>query len=330
MKDLSGLKRIGSIAAMLSIISLSFLISACLKTDSENLQNQENEKISSLKLKFKFTESDALGNGIYLHYRVNTGDTISRPVVGNTVIVTYKGLYSQDDDTVAFDATNAAVAREANIFDSSFVYGPTRIRVGYTLLGISVALEKMSKNDVVAVLIPSEYAYMNYQPVVYIIKLMQIITNDSTYEISQRNQYARRLGFTDTVSSPLKGTYTKYDVSTNDTAVRSGDTVLLNIYGYYAEVESFLPDTIGREFYPLNGYSGDYMLYTGTTDVYPITPAIDSTVLLMRRGEIREIITSSENTYGAYGYLSPKSYYVVPPYMSLHYKIEVKKINNVK
>lgn len=328
MKQNTGMNK-GKIFIGTCFLFGSILLSSCLNKETQKLQDEENSKIANLKSKYGITEADAIGQGVYLQFRGARGGDTLKPQINNMVIVTYTGEYS---DGTVFDLTDSATAVANNLYSTSYIYGPARIRVGYSIAGINLALMHMNEGSEAYILIPSSMAWNNYEPLFYDLSLLRVITNDTLYEENQRKLYTKNLGLTDSTSLPLGETFSKITKEGNDIdtiKLKYGDSIYISLQAYYAEVESFLTGNYGRKFFPIGSYTGKCLWAFGDQDAFPVTTAIDSAVVRMKTGEVREIVTGSENAYGSQGLLLSSNFYIVPPYMPVHYIITLdKKVSN--
>jgi hypothetical protein len=333
MKLFVNFKIVGKVLVGLIIMLFSTLFFACNKNDIKKQEASENDKINSLKIKYGMNESNAIGSGVYLKFTNSDRDSTNlKPVNGNMVITTFTGELSTGS---IFDATDSAIAAENNIIKPFYVFGPARLFVGSSVEGINLALKKMVEKDDAIILIPSSMAWHDYEPVVYKMHLYRIIQNDTTYEQVQMQLYADSLkhyglgDFSAPDSTNIRTWIRNAPVSTTDT-VKVGDSLTVDLRAYFVEVESFLKGPRGRIYFPRENYSSRMTYIYGDADYFPRTWAIDQTVGKMFQGETREIIAGFENVYGAVGYLHPLLYYIVPPYMPVHYIITLvkRKTNN--
>jgi len=90
MKNYSCLIEIRNFLAGTSVILGSILLTSCLKDDTKKLESGENDKINILKTKYKISEQDAIGQGVYLQFQGHRGnDTTVKAHSRNLVIATY-------------------------------------------------------------------------------------------------------------------------------------------------------------------------------------------------------------------------------------------------
>jgi FKBP-type peptidyl-prolyl cis-trans isomerase len=325
MKQNTGMKK-GKIFIGTCFLFGSILLSSCLNKETQKLQDEENSKIANLKSKYTITEADAIGQGVYLQFIGTRGGDTLKPQINNVVIVTYTGEYS---DGTIFDLTDSVTAVAKNLYSTSYIYGPARIRVGYSIAGINLALMHMNEGSEAKILIPSAMAWNNYEPLYYHLSLLRVITNDTLYENNQRKLYTEKLGLTDSTLLPLRKTFAKIIKESTDTGkadINYGDSIYLSLQAYYAEVEPFLTGHYGRKFFPIGPFTGKLHYAFGDQDGFPLTTAIDSAVFQMKTGEVMEVVTGSENAYGPDGFLHPANFYIVPPYMPVHYIITLDKV----
>jgi hypothetical protein len=328
MKNYSCLIGIRNFLLGTFIIIGSLFLTSCLKDDTKKNESDENTKINIIKNRYSFKEQNAIGNGVYLQFHGARGsDTSIKALTGNTVIVTYTG---ENSTTKIIDATDSAVSAENDVNTNNIylVYGPARIIVGQSVAGINLALTKMSEKDSAFILIPSNMGWGDYEPTLYKLKVLKIISNDSLYESGQMKLYADSLHITNYRSDSLGEIYSRIDIPSTDSIVKIGDSVYLDLRAYFVEAESFVKWPKGRIFFPRTHISSILSYIYGEPDYFPRSAALDSAVIHMRRGETREIIAGYQNVYGAQGFIHPLNYFIVPPYMPVHYIITLKALTS--
>lgn len=331
------------ISSKIQLIALSLLfgliLSSCLENVYEEKEREEQAMIDGYVNANGFTEDEKLENGIYLKFiHDNTNDT-TKPVTGNTVIVEYTGKYT---DGSVFETTDASIG-ESEFPDRYFVYGPIRLKMGNLMYGFDTTLRHLTPGDEVSMIIPSKFMWYDYIPVVYDLKLLAIIQNDSTYEADMFNDFIEHYGFSDTntFGANSNGELLYWKVTTKDDSssshpdslnrhpitVATNDSVWIEITARYAELDTFsVPGEInlGRIFYPLVNYPKEIVYKYGNSTTFPITRAVDSAVKAMALSDEIEVCGPASWAYGDYGFSDQfHNIIAVPPRTPVHYQIKL-------
>ncbi|MBN1597417.1 MAG: hypothetical protein JXP36_09955 [Bacteroidales bacterium] len=308
--------------------------SSCLKNFDEEKQNEENKLINDYIKANGFTDENKLPTGIYLKFYNDTTLTDSaKPVTGNTVLLSFTGLYT---DGEIYETTDPELG--TSLFsDHYFVYGPMRLKMGKILYGVDTTLRFFSPGDSGTMVIPSNYAWYDYRPVVYHIKLHEVIENDSLYEESVFKSFFDSSNFsktkiiaqyTSTKAAYPKDLYYQFSHDSVDSLAKTpinvaiNDSLMIDLTARFAE--NYYGNAIGRIFFPLSNYPSQFKYRYGNGSMFPIVPAIDSAIKHMAVGDELEICGQSWWGYGDEGFND--SYYniiAVPAYTSVHYKIRL-------
>lgn len=312
-------------AGLLALI----LPTACLDNKFEEYEAEEARKIKNYIDSKGFAEEDKLPSGIYLKFYENNTETDSVKLkTGNIIIVSYTGMLT---DGKIFETTDAK--KGASEFPKRyFVYGPMKLKVGYTQIwGFDTTIRFFSPGDSGTMVIPSKYAWYDYNPVVYHVKLHEVFKNDSTFEASTWSRFWSKNTFDSSRSFQYsEGLFYRFlsdtvdSLSSSPIPVKDNDSLIIDLTARYAE--SYYENGQGRIFFPLVGYPSQFRYAYGKAPIFPIVAAIDSAVKRMSVGDEIEICGTSKWGYGTKGFND--SYYnitAVPPSMPVHYKIKLIK-----
>lgn len=311
------------------------LMTSCLKDDLQEQIDQHDRAFNELKEEYGFTEDENIGENIYVKITDSTDFRNGQKVNSNQnfIVIDYVG---RNPEAGVFDATREVDSRNANLFRKDIIYGPIRLPVSHTFTGFSKAIRFMSEGDAALMLFPYDQAYYDYQPVIYDIKLYEVIDNIDLYDSLQMLTYMHMLGYPfDTMyfenSPPV---YYKTIATGEEMAdtISSGDSVKISLYAYYVETNPSYVDSVpGRQFFPINE-SGDQVTFLIGNNLFPVTEIINISVRNMKVGETRLVVSHSDYNYGDGGFMHPYvSKFIVPPHMPVHYKIkllEIIKTNN--
>lgn len=320
-----------TIRLIASLFIIVIMATACLENTFEEKEKDEQAKIDECVSRYGLDEYK-LESGIYLKFLFDTtSESSPRPATGNTVLVNYTGRYA--DETI-FETTDPEIG--PSLFpERYFVYGPTRLKIGNLIYGFDTTIRYMSPGDSAIMLIPSKYMWYDYNPVVYNVKLLEIITNDSTYESNMfwnfftKNNYDKDnyIGINsddDTLYYKVVVSSTTGSLSETPVEISSSDSVIINLTAYYAEC--YYPDNTGRLFYPLptSSYPSQFSYKWGSGSYFPIVPAIDSAIKHMALGDILEVCGKASWGYGDDGFSDPyQNIVAVPSATPVNYRIQL-------
>jgi FKBP-type peptidyl-prolyl cis-trans isomerase len=314
-------------------LMLIILNAACLDKNQDELESEAQELLQTYLDENGYTEQDKIAYGVYMKIDEGTVTDGATPESGNTVLMELTGMYT---DYTVFETTD--VDQSASIANNDlYIYGPRRYTVGDLIVGLDTAIKFMSEGSEAQIVIPHTYAYGNYKPVVYNVKLLEVIEDDSTYEAETFAEYMVDNGFSDSMYIPnsigLLYKLEEGDSLETDSVMEFNDTLVIELTARYAESYIGSDGEVGRVFYPRGTETttiSDY--YWGNTSDYPIISAIDSATKYMRVGQTIDIAFKSgaeEETYTVWGYGttglndSDINYYVISAYTPLHYTIKV-------
>lgn len=324
----SGLIKIISLSTILVTV---FLLSSCLNTDDEAAAEQA--KINEYIKANGFTDAHKKPSGIYIKFKDEAGrvfnDSLS-PKPGQTCIITFTG---KTTDGEILETTDSVIGK-IEFPDLYFVYGPFRIKKGNTKIGIDTALYYFNPGDEATIVLPSDWANFDFEPVVYDLKLLEIISNDSAYNdlTYEHKTFMYFLGTNnfDTINPPdtfSKNFYFKGSLNPNPFKFDNKDFAIINLTARYAE--NYYPDNSGRIFYPL--LDAPLKLKRKFEDAYyfPFIPAIDTALRHMAAGDVLEIAVNSSYAYSNIGFNHPRNgLSIIPPYMPVHYRIELVSVED--
>jgi hypothetical protein len=327
MKKINFKLSVRSLKGIFLISILTLLVSSC-QDDTEEYIAAHDQKFEAMKVEYGMTEANAIGDGIYMRF---IGDTTTavHPGALDYVMVSLVGLNSAGD---LIDVTDSADAAANDIFREDLVYGPVRLNVDNTFTGFNIAVQKMPEGSYAMILFPYDLAFGGYEPIVYKVKLYKVIPNLEQYIDAQFETYVDILKdslgiITDNYDS-IPGFRNAYSIitkqGTEDVELSYGDSATIELHAYYVETDpTYVHEFPGRSFFPINN-SGDTITFDIGSVSFPISDLINAVVPIMKLGERREIVSPSEYVYDNQGFVHPYvGSYIVPPYMDVHYSIEL-------
>jgi hypothetical protein len=311
------------------LVALS--LTSCLKDDTADLIAKHDQAFEAMKYTYGITESDLIGDRIYVHYTYKTDTTEVapvKPVYNNYIVMDVEG-YNSDGNL--FDVTDSAVAEKAGVFRDDLVYGPIMVNINNTFIGFYKAIQKLPEGWSANMLFPYDQAFGGYEPIAYKVKLYRVISDIDAYSETTFQQYKDLLGLTAADKLPgYDSVYSKIITPTNDSVdIYAGEKISIEIHGYYVETDTaYVHGFPGRCFFPLTdtSYTVDY--YKGNT-YFPVAPIVDDVVSLMHIGEERVVLSTAEYGYGDEGFVHPYTgTFIIPPSMALHYFIKLLSVSN--
>jgi hypothetical protein len=308
------------------VVVFAFFTTSCIDNKVADRQEELQQQLQDFLTANNYTQDQQIGYGIYVK-KITEGSSTQMPVVGNTVLMNYTGMYTNYAIFESTDIANSGLINDGDYY----IYGPRRHKVGTLMFGFDTAVRTITEGTIAQFAIPYNMAFGTV-PVVYDVELLKIIEDDSTYEADLFTEFMEVNNF-DSTNSIANGLFYKLqnDDTLRETPILSfNDTLIITIEARYAENYDINP--LGRIFYPRYFESDtikDY--YWGTTTDYPIISAIDSAVKYMSVGQVLEIAFKSGAEaedgyiwgYGDAGLQDSKGIYLVSPYTPLHYTIKL-------
>ncbi len=310
----------------------AFVLSSCLNNFVDQEAEEAQAKYETYLQRNNYSADEQIGYGVYVRLAAGADTNNAKPKVGQTVLLQYDGFYTNNS---LFETTDSAKSFGLPYRDV-IIYGPKRHKVGTLIWGFDTALRTLPEGASAQFVIPYQYAFGNYEPVVYDVELLEIIENDSAWESETFLEFAQANGFdTARYISTAKGLLYK-TLEADDTlrtvpVLKLNDSITIKLTARYAE--TYYDNNLGRVFYPRKIEKETITNYLyGSTTMYPITDAIDSAVKYMRKGQVIEIAclsgaeapTGYRWGYGTNGVIDNEyNIVLISPYTSLHYRIEL-------
>ena len=322
--------RINSTVRVIAIPALvAVLVGGCLKNEWEEKEQHEQKLIDTYLNANGITEDQKTEGGIYFIEQV-TGAGVT-PLKDNYVIINYTGRYLEDGsihetsyDSLKEDWTNADTYKY-------YVYGPLKFQFGYSISGINEGLSLMKEGGKARLVIPSDKAFYDFNPLVYDLELLKVIREPIAYEDSVLNIYLAEKGFDST--SLFKDIYFK-ETLTPDPAdtrtVEQGDTILFRysgrlVDGYGMTIQDIrVFDDNLEDTNPVRYIYGHDLIPTAML-AFPagLKAALDT----MRKGTHAQAVMPYDQAFGKDGlYSATYGYTIVPKYQTVVYDITLEDI----
>ncbi len=309
---------------------VAILTGGCLKNEWEEKEQHEQQVIDAYLSENGITEEQKTTGGIYFIEEV-TG-TGRAPQKNNYVIINYTGRYLEDgsihetsNDSLKDDWTNADTYKY-------FVYGPLKFQFGYSISGINEGLALMKEGGKAELVIPSDKAFYDFNPLVYEVELLQVIREPIAYEDSVLNIYLTEKGFDSTTL--YKDIYFRETVTPNpgdERTVQQGDTVLFRYsgrlvdgFGLIVQDNRIFDDNL-EDANPVKYVYGKSDLVSGFMLAFPV--GLKSALDTMRNGTHAVAVLPYEQAFGVNGLFNTTyGYTIVPKYQTVVYDIIVEDI----
>lgn len=313
-------------------VILMNLVSGCLNNDWEEKEQHEKALIQEYLTDNGITEEQKTEGGIYFVEEIaGTGLT---PEKDDYVVINYVGRYIEDNEIheTSYDSLKEDWA--ALDYFAFYVFGPLKFRYGYSIAGINEGLSLMKEGGKATLVIPSDKAYYDFNPLVFEIELIKVIEDPVGYEKSVWKQYMAVNGY-DTITTAYKNinyieTFTP-DPGDQQTAA-TGDTLIFRFTGRL--VDGFGTVITDERIFDSNKEAGEdpirYKLgepraISGPIIAFPdgLKNALDT----LRAGTHARYVLPYTTAFGDDGlYSTNYGYTIVPEYQTVVYDIEVEDI----
>ena len=296
------------------VLTIAF-ITGCIKDDDEELKAEEERLLEQYLIDNNITQEPTSSGLYYIPIVEGTGH---QP--GDSTWIEIRYIGELVDGTV-FSTNDDSVAMVHDLYQESYLYGPTRLQIGnISIAGLSEGLQYMYAGGRGKFIIPSYLAYGSaslnlippYSTLIYTIDLLAAFESPDQHESELIQAY---LDENDLSDEPTESGlyYFEQDAGTGDT-IKPGDRVQV----WYTA--SFLD---GRVFD--SNIEGD-LLDRVIPDEY-IIPGLNEGFMLMQEGSKGIFIIPYYLAYGTEGFVDGFGMTLIPPYMTILFEIEVEKVN---
>jgi FKBP-type peptidyl-prolyl cis-trans isomerase len=317
------------------IIGILLLFMNCSKKDKDDDSNDYCVNQSKIELEKYIADSNIsdqykMKSGLY--YIPDTVGTGLSPEVGNYIVISYTGWYTDGTIIETTDSAMKSKWSQASLF-TNYVYGSIKILYGYSRPGFNEGLSYMSEDGWSTLIMNTELAFYDCRPVIYKINLISVIKDPVAYEKAIMLKCLADNGM-DTISNAYKNIYYKELVTSPDIqSVALNDTVLIRFTGKYTYKTHNDPTIKFRVFdsnidksEPLKIVYGDNEYYYGGSALAMpngFAAALDT----MCKGTRALAIIPYTQAFGVAGLADLYYYYIiVPAYQTVIYEIWVEDI----
>lgn len=313
------------------IFTLIMLAPGCVKNDEDKRRDHELKVIQEYLKTNGITDESKTEGGIYF-IGDTTGNTAS-PEEGDYVIISYVGrfLESMEIRETSYDSLKSQWSAAGTY--KNYLYGPIMIPLGKSITGINEGLSLMKEGGNATLIIPSDKAFYDYEPLIYEIILHKVVDNPLTYSKSLYKNFLSANGFT----QELDDSVFYYEIVTppEDTITPvNGDEIYFRFAGMLVdEFRNASNDTFDTNF-PL---SEDQIKFIwGKTKISSgemIAPATGiPTGLKLALGEMRKgtralVAIPYNQAFGKDGLIDSRyGFTIIPSYQNVVYEIIVDDI----
>jgi FKBP-type peptidyl-prolyl cis-trans isomerase len=321
--------RMGGFRLLPLAVFLSFTVSGCVKNEWAEKEQKEKDLIAAYVKDNGITEDQKTENGIYFIEHV-AGTGLS-PKADDFVVINYTGRYIEDNHIheTSYDSLKNEWDNAENY--EYFVYGPLKFEYGFSISGINEGLALMKEGGKATLLIPSDQAFHDFNPMTYEIELIQVISNAPHEDSLVMDRYLTQIGWDTSNYYDKTGVYveeTYVDNPNDDHYFQTGDTLyfkyagnLLDGYGSTVtervfdsnmETENTVKYVHGQQNYE----KGSFML--------SFPQALRNSLDTLRAGSKATFVLPSVKAFGDKGLINSQyGYIIVPKYQTVVYYIEV-------
>lgn len=280
------------------LLSLLLPLGGCLD-DAEDLAKKEEEAIKEFVENNNITVQPTESGLYYIETKEGDG---RQPVDGDSVIINYVRMNLSG---YIYETNIESVAQEYSIWNPYVTYAPFGFCVGNVNIieGWNEGIKFMKEGGEATLLLPSSIAYLNYEPMLFEITLLNVYSPDEEDELLEQYLLENNI----TTEDKESGLY--YIETETGTGVQSqlGDTVDVHYTGRLIDSTIFDTSAGGDPF--------SFTLGTG----YVIS-GWDEGITYMKEGGKATLIIPSELGYGSSGSGS------IPPYSILIFDVELVDI----
>ncbi len=321
--------RYGRLKLIYFSVLLGFAVSGCVTNDWAEKEQNEKDLIEAYKKDNGITDEQKTENGIYYIEQL-AGSGLS-PKEGDFVVINYTGRYIADNriHETSYDSLKGEWDN-ADHYDY-FVYGPLKFEYGFSIAGINEGLALMKEGGKARLLLPSDKAFYDFNPMVYDIELLKVIPDAPHEDSLVMERYLTQIGW-DT-SNYYKKTGVFIDVThvenPNDNHYfQAGDTLFFKytgklLDGYGSAVTERVFDSNMQSQNTVK-YAHGKQSYESGSFMLGFPQALRTSLDTLRLGSRATFVLPAVKAFGDKGLINSQyGYIIVPKYQTVVYDIEV-------
>jgi FKBP-type peptidyl-prolyl cis-trans isomerase len=293
-----------------SILLAGIIVMAgCLPNEAEELKEEEQRALKKYLENNNITQ-DPTASGLYFIPITDTAAGAS-PTIDDIVEFEYTGWLV---DGEVFGTTDSAVAKEAEIYYESIVYGPVRLVLKNAIAGLAEGFQLMQEGERAKMIMPSDIAYNGYSmgliprysTLIFDITLHHVITDPEEYEQNLIQAFLDSNNYD--VTPTESGLYYIEEVPGDSILIDYGSAVDVYYTGYFLDGRVF--DSNMDDKQPLTiSYPNEYLI-----------EGWDEGLKLMSKGSKGILIVPYDLAYGENGNN------MIGPCMTLVFDIEIEDV----
>jgi FKBP-type peptidyl-prolyl cis-trans isomerase len=322
--------RIGRFRLLLFTFLLAFAVSGCVTNDWAEKEQKEKDLIAAYVKDNGITEDQKTENGIYYIEKVQ-GTGLS-PKKDDFVVINYTGRYIDNNriHETSYDSLKGEWDNAENY--KYFVYGPLKFEYGFSIAGINEGLALMKEGGKAELLIPSDKAFYDFNPMIYDIELLKVISDAPHDDSLVMVKYLNQIGWDSAGTYYEKtGVYVKETHIENpgdDHYFQAGDTIYFKYSGKL--LDSYGPEVTERTFD--SNMENDATVkfihgqqsYEKGSFMLGFPSALRTSLDTLRFKSKATFVLPWEKAYGDKGLINSQyGYIIVPKFQTVVYYIEV-------
>jgi FKBP-type peptidyl-prolyl cis-trans isomerase FkpA len=298
-----------------------FVFSGCLKSDDEELQDQEKQTITNY-IKYNSITVQPSSDGLYyIETKPGTGLT---PADTDFVLVNTSWSIINSYSATLVRTSNLEEATTSKVVPLVSYHGPVKVYLPYfSIRGLAEGLLKMKAGGSADLIVPSSLAFdgytfaeiPKYSPLLVKVELLRVIKDPVADDKVFVNRYLDSLQFSE--SDITGGIFLKTDVEGEGDYIQSNDSV-------YAEYICKPVDTIFS--FGQTEYIKAKFIYDQEGPDSLLFPGIKVAFGKLKKGAEARVLIPYNMAAGKKGYGYNSGIVDIPPYASLFYRIRVKDV----
>jgi len=307
------------------------LATGCVKNDWEESEKHEKEVIQRY-LTDNSISSDAETEGGIYYVEMVAGTGLS-PVKDNYIVINYVGRYLESNAIRETSYDSLKDEWDAATYFTYFVYGPVKFKFGYSIAGLNEGISLMKEGGQAKMVIPSDKAFYDFNPLVYDIELIKVIRDPVRYEDSVLLEYRNAKGFDETTQ--YKEIWFKETVTpdpADQRTVQANDTLLFRFTGRLVDgfgsviKDDRIFDTNADDSEPIKlVYNTSPKKISGI--ILSIPKGLITALDTMRKGTHATAVLPYTQAFDDDGLYDPiHGYTIVPKYQTIVYDIVLEDI----
>jgi len=314
---------------LLFTILLAFTVSGCITNDWAEKEQKEKDLIAAYVKDNGITEDQKTENGIY-YIEIVAGTGLS-PKQDDFVVINYTGRYIEDNrvhetsyDSLKSEWDNADTYKY-------FVYGPLKFEYGFSIAGINEGLALMKEGGKAQILIPSDKAFYDFNPMVYDIELLKVISDAPHDDSLVMEKYLNQIGWDTSTYYAEPGVFVKethVEDPNDDHYFQAGDTMY---FKYSGKLLDDYGQTVTERVFDSNMQNEETVKYVHGQQSYEkgsfmlgFPQALRTSLDTLRFKTKATFVLPAVKAYGDKGLINSQyGYIIVPKFQTVVYDIEV-------